>query len=75
MGKVVCHPAADDKATPLMRIAEALDLAEQMQSVCIMWTDQRGNYHIGWSSQMLSDLAAYGAVLTHVAASKLVEEV
>lgn len=74
VGKVVCHPSSDNRATPLMRIAEAMDLAAQMETVCIMWTDERGNFHIGWSKMSASDLAAYGAVLTHVAASRLVED-
>lgn len=74
MAKIVCHPAADASATPQMRVSEALGLTDDMETVCIVWTDRRGNVHIGWSKMSDSDLAAYGAVLTHVAATKLCEE-
>jgi hypothetical protein len=44
-----------------------------MTDVCVMFTDHSGNYHIAWSKLSNVDLAAYGAVLTHMAACRLVE--
>lgn len=71
-GKVIQHPSAEN--TPQMTIAEALGLSDQMVDCCVMWTDDRGNMHIGWSRQSNADLAAYAVVLQHLAAARLIEE-
>ncbi len=70
-GKVIQHPSATN--TPAMTIAEAVGLSDQMADCCLMWTDHEGNMHIGWSKQGNADLAAYGVVLQHIAATRLVE--
>jgi hypothetical protein len=73
--KIVTHPSAG--GSPEALIAEALGIAQsgQMADMVVLWVDkERGNYRICWSSCGNHDLAAYGAVLTHVAASRLIEE-
>ena len=70
-GKVVQHPSAT--STPAMTVAEALGMSDQMMDCCIMWTDRDGNMHVGWSKQTGADLAAYGVVLSSIAASQLME--
>lgn len=72
--RIVQHPA-NAKTTPLSTCAEAVGIAQagQMVDCIVMWTDERGNIHIGWSAQSNADLAAYGVVLTHIAGSRLLE--
>lgn len=70
VGKVVQHPSAEN--TPHMTVAEALGLSDQMVDCCVMWTDQDGRVHIGWSKQSNADLAAYAVVLQYIAANRLI---
>jgi hypothetical protein len=56
-----------------MTVAEAVGLSDQMADCCIMWTSHDGNMHIAWSRQSNADLAAYGVVLSSIAASRLIE--
>jgi len=71
--KIVQHPSAN--TSPVSTCAEALGIAQSgmMGDCCVMWTDDAGNFHIGWSKMGNADLAAYGAVLTHMAARRLIE--
>ena len=71
--KIVQHPSAE--ISPVSTCAETLGIAQsgQMRQCCIMWVDEDGNYHLGWSKMSNQDLAAYGVILTHVAGSRLVE--
>lgn len=73
--KIVAHPSSG--TTPGLVLAEGLGIAQsgQMTEVVALWLDERGNYHIGWSTNDNASLAAFGAVLTQVAASRLIEEV
>lgn len=70
IGKVIQHPSAE--STPAMTVAEAVGLSDQMADCCIMWTDLDGNMHIGWSRQEKADLAAYGVVLSYIAANRII---
>lgn len=71
--KIVHHPSAE--TSPVSTCAEALGIAQSgmMDQCVVLWTCQDGNFHIGWSMMNNCDLAAYGAVLTHMAASRLIE--
>jgi len=71
--KIVHHPSAE--TSPVSILAEGLSIAQAgiMQNCCVLWTDQDGNYHVGWSRANNVELAAFGAVLTHMAANRLIE--
>lgn len=72
MPKVVLHPSAE--STPSMTVAEAVGMSDQMADCCIMFTDLEGDMHIAWSKQTDADLAAYGVVLSALAAARLIAD-
>ena len=72
MPKVIQHPSSTN--TPSMTVAEAVGLSDQMADCCIMWTDENGVMHIGWSKMGDYDLAGYAVALQHIAASRIIND-
>lgn len=72
MSRVVMHPSATQN--PTMTVAEAMGMTDQMADCIIMFTDHDGKMHVAWSNQGNADLAAYGVALTHIAASRLIDD-
>ena len=72
MSKIVLHPGVE--STPQMTLAEALGHVHVMADCLVMFTDTKGQMHIAWSDQSNADLAASAVVLSHLAATRLVED-
>jgi hypothetical protein len=74
MSKIVQHPGVE--STPQMTLAEALGIAQagDMVDCLVMYTDTKGVMHIAWSDQSNADLASSAVVLSHLAATRLMED-
>lgn len=71
--KIVQHPSSTN--TPIMTISDALGRAQagEISDVLIVFTDTAGRMNIAWSKQSNEDLAAAAVVLSHIAASRLMD--